>query len=153
MGEAGNGATFTITFATFVTDALNLKKTTMIAGRILLIDDDGDDCLFFCEALETVAPEIVCHTSSSGQYALRELSGQEIEMPDLIFLDVNMPVMSGWQCLCELKDGAYKHIPVIMHSNSSHREDIDKAHRFGAFCFFYKAQQFQRIKEKPGNRS
>ena len=119
-----------------------------MAKRILLIDDDEDDRLFFCEALKEVAPEIICNTTEDGRKALAKLNNQEIEPPHLIFLDVNMPVMSGWQCLCVLKErDAYKHIPVIMYSTSSHREDINKAQQLGALCFFTKPCVFKELKK------
>lgn len=111
----------------------------MMVKTILLIDDDADDRTFFCEALEAVAPEIVCNTSSDSRKALAKLNNREIQIPDLIILDVNIPVISGWQCLSILKEhDAYKDIPVIMYSTSSYREDINKARQLGALCFFTK---------------
>jgi CheY-like chemotaxis protein len=98
--------------------------------------------MLFCEALEEAAPEILCNTSTNCRNALAKLHNKETDTPDLIFLDINIPVMSGWQCLCGLKEqDGYKHIPVIMYSTTSHAEDVDKAQQLGALCFFYKTQQ------------
>jgi CheY-like chemotaxis protein len=49
-------------------------------------------------------------------------------MPDVIFLDLNMPVMNGWQCLAKLKNSeAYKEIPVVMYTTSSNPRDYEIA--------------------------
>lgn len=122
-----------------------------MAKKILLIDDDPDDRDLFCEAIEEIASEIVCSTAPNGQKALAKLNGREIEKPDIIFLDVNMPVMNGWECLMLLqKEEAYKNIPVIMYSTSSHRKDIDNAQQFGALCFFTKPFNFTDLKKNLG---
>ncbi len=115
--------------------------------RILLIDDDGDDREFFCEALECSTIQAVCHTAPEGRKGLNQLEKKEIEIPDLIFLDINMPIMNGWQCLSILKQKEeYKHIPVIMYSTSSFPEDINKAQQLGALCFFSKPRGFNHLK-------
>jgi CheY-like chemotaxis protein len=119
-----------------------------MAIKILLIDDDYDDRAFFCEALDEAAPDIRCYTSADAREALRQLDNKEIEMPDLLFLDINMRGMSGWQCLSILKEhGAYTHIPVIMYSTSSNTEDIEKAYRLGALCFFTKPYSFKDLRK------
>jgi DNA-binding response OmpR family regulator len=116
--------------------------------KILLIDDDTDDRTFFCEALEEVAPEVVCHSSIDGRKALAMLNNKEIEIPDLIFLDINMPVLNGWECLSMLKEHElYKSVPVIMYSTSSHAEDVKKARHLGALCFFTKPADFRILKK------
>lgn len=111
-----------------------------MAKKILLIDDDPDDRDLFCEAIEEIALEIVCNTAPNGQKALANLNDKEIEKPDIIFLDVNMPVMNGWQCISLLqKEEAYKNIPVIMYSTSSHPEDNSKSTGVWRPVFFYEA--------------
>ena len=115
---------------------------------ILLVDDDADDRSLFCEAWQLAAPEIICSTARNGRHALSMLEKKEIELPAIIFLDVNMPIINGWQLLALLKkDLSYKMIPVVMYSTSSSQEDINKAHQLGAFCFFTKPHDF-RVLEK-----
>lgn len=117
--------------------------------RILLVDDDSDDREFFCEALKALAQPTVCYTAPNGRIALSQIDNKEIEVPDLIFLDVNMPVMNGWQCLSILKEHEeYKSIPVIMYSTSSYPEDIRKAQELGALCFFSKPPAFKDLKSR-----
>jgi len=105
----------------------------------LLIDDDQDDKELFCEAIFAIDEQIVCYAETNGRKALEKLNSKKIENPDVIFLDVNMPIMDGWQCLSMLKSSdALKNIPVIMYSTSSQFEDIEKAQQMGAASFFTK---------------
>lgn len=113
----------------------------------LLADDDADDKTLFCEALSEINPAIVCHTAGDGKEALAILSKQQVKRPDIIFLDINMPVMDGWQCLGKLKgDVRHKDIPVIMYSTSSYQRDIDLALENGAFCFFTKPSDYRELR-------
>lgn len=114
---------------------------------ILLADDDHDDTEMFCEALEKVNENIICHCATNGQEALDILHGLD-EKPELIFLDLNMPIMNGWECLAVLKsDERYKHIPVIMISTSSHKNDMDRASSLGCIGYFVKPNNFNDLKD------
>lgn len=118
-----------------------------MAKKILLVDDDTDDREFFCEALDDIASDTFCYTVSDGRQAITEMDKKNIETPDLIFLDINMPIMNGWQCLSVLKEREeYKNIPVIMYSTSSSPEDITKAKQLGALCFLSKPAAFNDLK-------
>jgi len=113
---------------------------------ILLADDDMDDTEMFCEALEDVNENIICHCAANGNEALKILEGLDSN-PELIFLDVNMPIMSGWECLKILKkDKRYQDIPVIMISTSSHKKDMDIASDLGSVCYFVKPNDFNDLK-------
>ncbi|MGN6400975.1 MAG: response regulator [Flavisolibacter sp.] len=116
--------------------------------KFLIADDDIDDREMFCEALEAVAPGSECFSVPNGRRAMMALTEGEIGLPDIIFLDVNMPLMNGWQCLSQLKaTEAYQHIPAIMYSTSSHPEDVERAQHLGALCFFTKPSDFNELKK------
>lgn len=118
-----------------------------MAKKVLLIDDDTDDREMFCEALAEIAPEIVCYTAANCRKALAMLANKEVETPHVIFLDVNMPITTGWQCLSLFKEKEeYKHVPIIMYSTTSHREDIDRALQLGALCFYTKPPDYKHLK-------
>jgi len=64
---------------------------------------------------------------------LAALTGNGEERPSIIFLDLNMPGMSGWECIAILKESeANKDIPVVMYSTSKHAEEISRAKAAGA---------------------
>lgn len=113
---------------------------------IVMADDDIDDTEMFCEALVDVSKDIICHCALNGNEVMEILSNLT-EKPDLIFLDLNMPVMDGWECLKLLKKDKQCHdIPVIMISTSSHKNDIDTALSLGAIGYFVKPNNFNDLK-------
>jgi CheY-like chemotaxis protein len=119
--------------------------------RFLVIDDDTDDRELFTEALASVDPVIVCDQATDGAEALKWLITKEIDQPDIIFLDINMPVMDGWQFLMRLKkEEAYKHIPVIVYTTSSTLKDKRIADDLGALCFITKPDAFGSLKNMLG---
>ena len=119
----------------------------MALKRFLVVDDDCDDTELFAEAVGSVDASVSCLNALDGREALNKLFNHQLEKPDLIFLDINMPVMNGWQFLSSLKgsDGL-KEIPVIMYSTSSDRLAVKKALSSGALCFFTKPNNFQLLK-------
>jgi CheY-like chemotaxis protein len=117
-----------------------------------LIDDDADDQEIFLSVLEEVAPSVHCYTAHNGDEAIAKLKSQEIK-PDLIFLDLNMPLMNGKNFLkaCHLLDGC-RHIPVIILTTSSDKTSIEETRQFGARDFITKPDKFSEwgivIKDK-----
>lgn len=116
----------------------------------LLVDDDIDDAFLFREVLNDVAPHIQLRTAANGQEALDMLiaAGNEGQtMPDLIFLDLNMPRMDGKQCLVLIKaNDELQHIPVIMYTTSSHSRDIEETMQNGAVSFITKPSHVADLK-------
>jgi CheY-like chemotaxis protein len=119
-------------------------------GKICLMtifyaDDDRDDREFMAEALSKIDPAISCKTASDGQHAL-ELLRKSIELPDYIFLDINMPVMDGKQCLIELKnENRLKDIPVVIISTTQNATEINQLYRMGAASFIQKPNNFKEL--------
>lgn len=113
----------------------------------MLVDDDIDDTELFTEAVESVDASVNCLNAADGREALAKLSSKTQRKPDLIFLDINMPVMNGWQFISRLKDDEkLKEIPVIMYSTSSKMTDFKTALDSGALCFFTKPDSFTTLK-------
>ena len=113
---------------------------------ILYADDDADDCELLTEALMHIDPSISCILVNDGQQALALLQKSD-KLPDTIFLDVNMPVMTGKQCLIEIKSNPRLcRIPVIMYSTSTNAEEKTELRRLGAFDFIHKANSFQDLR-------
>lgn len=119
----------------------------MIADKILLVDDDADDQLFFCDALQEVSPMISCELANNGKEALTILSF--LPHPRLIFLDLNMPVMNGLDCLKEIRrNDKLDHIPVIIFTTTNEFTAVKRAHELGANAFLKKPNDFNTILNK-----
>jgi CheY-like chemotaxis protein len=81
---------------------------------LMIVDDDKDDRFFFCSAIRKNNPSYECIEAENGADALKQLRTTK-QLPDFIFLDLNMPKMDGRECLKELKkDETLKKIPVII---------------------------------------
>lgn len=115
--------------------------------HFLLVDDDADDVSIFKEALQSVHPSVYVVSAGDGQEALAILKQGNNHLPDVIFLDLNMPRMGGKECLAELKrDNRLRNIPVIMYTTSSHAKDIEETMLKGAICFITKPSSLNELK-------
>ena len=113
----------------------------------LIVDDDSDDYDFFCEAVSEIDSEARCFTAINGEDALKKLRIMAPQLPDFIFLDLNMPRMDGRECLLELKkDIKLRNIPVIIFTTSSAQKDIDDTMATGATYFLTKPSDFQSLR-------
>ncbi len=119
-------------------------------NTIIYIDDDLDDIAVFQEAIAEINPSLVVQAFSNSQDAIDYLQ-EGILRPDIIFLDINMPVMSGKQTLLLIRrDKSLADVPVIMYSTTIHREDRNSFLELGANEFLKKAYHFEEIKEQVG---
>ena len=113
--------------------------------NILQIDDDYDDCSFFLEALEEVSAAAYTAIHNPVQ-ALQQLINSEIR-PDIIFLDINMPIMNGMELLTEMKKkDPIKDIPVIIFSTSISIDAQKKLQDLGATDYYIKPNDFSVLK-------
>ena len=113
--------------------------------NILLIDDDEDDQEIFLSAVASVSLSVQCVTLSDATEALEKLLSQQLQ-PDLIFLDLNMPVMNGEQFLAALKiQPTLKHIPVIIFSTSSQPATMKRTIEMGATSFITKPGHYNEL--------
>jgi CheY-like chemotaxis protein len=114
------------------------------AKRILLVDDDADDQLYFKDAINELNNSLQCEIANNGHEALQQMKTPP--PPDLIFLDLNMPVMNGYECLARLKkEEEYKHIPVVIFTTSNDSHEIDRVREMGAHLFFTKPTNFNTL--------
>ncbi|MBD3748039.1 MAG: response regulator [Sphingobacteriales bacterium] len=104
--------------------------------QILIIDDDEINNFIAARLIGKIPPKAVVNTCLNGQIGLdfvkSKLQNQE-EMPDIIFLDINMPVMNGWEFLEEfekIRAQINKKISINMLSSSVYNDDINKAETF-----------------------
>lgn len=114
----------------------------------LLIEDDEDDQEIFSLALKTVDNSIRIIAAYDGPEAMKRLRSSETESVDFIFLDLNMPRMSGKQVLAELKkDIALKNIPVVIYTTSSDASDKEETKQLGAEAFITKPPYMKDLTE------
>jgi CheY-like chemotaxis protein len=93
-------------------------------------------------------PRWLCQEAEDGEDALKQLRSPA-QLPDYIFLDLNMPGMDGTQCLSELKkDTKLKDIPVIIYSTSGYRKDMDFTHILGASHYITKLSDIYMLPEE-----
>jgi CheY-like chemotaxis protein len=115
-------------------------------SKVLLIDDDEDDQELFLQAMKEVAASVECTTLDNARTALTQLENRTL-VADVIFLDLNMPTMTGQQFLSELgKKETLNRIPVIILSTSSNSETINQAKALGAQSFITKPSDFKELK-------
>jgi len=112
----------------------------------MIIDDDADDRIFFQEAINNISPVIETHVCDSGIQAIAMFQENKIPAPDYIFLDFNMPLMNGRECLIELKKILQHQLTnIVILSTSDMKEDMEDAMRLGAKLFLTKPNTFQEL--------
>jgi DNA-binding NtrC family response regulator len=116
--------------------------------NILLADDDMDDCSFFKEALEALPISTHLKMVHDGDQLMKHLTGDSEQLPDVVFLDINMPRKNGMECLTEMKkDVNLRSLPVIMFSTSNSMDKINLLFRYGASVYIHKPSDFGQLKE------
>ena len=117
-----------------------------MTGRLFLVDDDPDDVMIFCEALSEIDSSIACDFEQDPRKAVTKIIERAIK-PDIIFLDLNMPVFDGWQVLEAIKaNAASRAIPVVIYSTLPLDRDIRRAKKLGASCYFSKPLDFIELR-------
>jgi CheY-like chemotaxis protein len=115
--------------------------------HIFLVDDDPDDRLLFQEAINEIAP----HTKLSladGCDMLVKIASFGSEKPDIIFLDLNMPGLNGFDCLDEIKSKkSLGNVPVLIYSTTANPEQVKKTYKKGATLYIQKPSSFEGIKK------
>ncbi|HZG26575.1 MAG TPA: response regulator [Chitinophagaceae bacterium] len=119
------------------------------ARKILIVDDDSDDQVLLMEALHELDSSIRFQTATNGHHALELLNNNLHDLPNLIFLDLNMPRMNGVQFLHDIKKRQeLRDLPVIIYSTSSDQKDIAETARLGAEHFITKPTGLSELKTR-----
>ena len=117
-------------------------------NKLFLIDDDEDDQSFLKDAIASVNPSLHCETALNGKIALEKLKDGS-SLPDLIFLDLNMPIMNGFDFLIQIKkENALSKIPVGIFTTSNIAQDKELTKELGARFFITKPIDFQILCKK-----
>ena len=108
---------------------------------IMMIDDDPEDQWIIRDALCDLDSADIAVYASNGEQALAMLNDEYLNgrKPDVIVLDLNMPLMNGTATLEKLKaDARFKDIPVIIYSTSINPFEMDKCMELGAHSYITK---------------
>jgi len=117
----------------------NLKKFS----PLVCVDDDEDDRMLFEDAIQELFPNLDLRLYENGINLVDRLINDISDLPRLIFLDLNMPVKNGFECLEEIrKNNALRHIPVVVFSTSSSTKDRERSLQLGANHFLTKTNSF-----------
>ena len=115
---------------------------------VLLADDDEDDRLFFMDAFEEIKIKTVVQTVNDGQELMEHLTQSDSVLPDVLFLDLNMPRKTGMDCLNEIKNiDRLKNVAIAIYSTSASEEDIEETFVKGANVYIKKPNDFSALKK------
>ena len=115
---------------------------------ICFADDDADDHFIFSTALKEVFPSIILTAFLHCDDLLDYLNDDSKLLPDIIFLDYNMPGNDGNKCLRMIKKTArILNVPVIIYSTSDYQKIIDESYKLGAIKYIVKPSSFAEVRD------
>jgi DNA-binding response OmpR family regulator len=125
---------------------VNPAATTI--KRIFLAEDDEDDFILFQDAISEHKETITLYWLKDGEELMIALKRKNPEMPDMLFLDINMPRKNGFECLTEIRqDKNLAHLPVIIFSTSNDNALVTWMYNAGANCYLCKPTDFRKLKQ------
>lgn len=105
---------------------------------VFLADDDEDDIFLFTQAISDtkISPDI--SVSKDGRQLINNLSIIYPKVPDIVFLDINMPIMNGFECLQQVRSDYSPELPVFLLSTVYDEGSVNTARKLGATGFLTK---------------
>ena len=114
---------------------------------ILLADDDAGDCILFKDAIDQLKQNVSLEVCNNGFTLMKYLSNPKNHLPDFIFLDLNMPLKNGIECLQEIKKSAkWKHIKTVILSTTCNPDQKTELYNLGADLCLQKPNSFSTFK-------
>lgn len=116
--------------------------------NIFLADDDEADCLLFKEALEELPVTVNLTIVHDGEKLIDLLAQEGNRLPDVLFLDLNMPRKNGFATLGQIKrDNVLSELPVIIFSTANDEAKVKMVFRDAAHYYIRKPAKFSELKE------
>lgn len=115
------------------------------AFTIFYTDDDQEDLEFFKEIIDAIDADVSVVTQSNGSELLHALDNPPPH-PYLVFLDINMPGMTGYEVLKQVRQ-SHQNLPVVMFSTSGDQDSISKSRELGASYYVPKSGIFEQLKK------
>ena len=118
----------------------------MVEVHLLLADDDPDDCYVFSQVIDRIKPRVKFTCVEDCESLLKYLDSSPL--PDVLFLDLNMPVLTGQECLRAIKERLdWKTIPIIIYSTATGQHIIDECYELGADLYVIKPSDPNKLKD------
>ena len=116
--------------------------------HIILADDDEDDRMFFTDAFDELKINTKVQTFINGAELMNYLNEDTCILPNVLFLDLNMPKKNGIECLLEIKENErFKDIAIAIYSTSSSEEHIEETFVNGSNIYIKKPNDFATLKK------
>lgn len=116
--------------------------------HIMLADDDEDDRNFFNDAINDLKISNKLTIFNNGKELMDYLEHPETILPDILFLDLNMPCKTGNECLKDIRSNPkFKDISIAIYSTSSSDKDIEETFVGGANIYIKKPNDFSKLKK------
>ncbi|WP_420149182.1 response regulator [Spirosoma sp.] len=113
--------------------------------NVLVVDDDEDDQYLIKLAFQKDSIQYNLQFATDGSDVLENIESPQF-LPDLILLDLNMPVINGFEVIKHLKESPiYRHIPVVVLTTSTSEADINRAYELGVNTFVTKPANHQDL--------
>lgn len=113
--------------------------------HIFLADDDEDDRDFFQEAITNLPINYSLDMVDNGEKAVNYFKNSKI-VPDFVFLDINMPIKNGFECLMDIKKiYPTNNFHSIVLSTSISFEDVDSGYNLGASAYIQKPGSIKEL--------
>lgn len=115
--------------------------------QIILADDDATDRQLFKQAFDELKIKTVVQMVNDGEQLMEYLTNKTTVLPQLIFLDLNMPLKDGITCLKEIKKiERFKNISIAIYSTSTSEKDKKETFLCGANVYIQKPENFKTLK-------
>ncbi|MBO0933209.1 response regulator [Fibrella aquatilis] len=114
----------------------------MTPHTIYIADDDEDDQFLLQTAFASTGQGCQLKFFGNGEQLLKQLTVEKAP-PTLVLLDLNMPILDGFQTLAQLRSqAAYETLPVVILTTSNQPSDVQRAYEMGANSFITKPHQY-----------
>lgn len=125
-----------------------ITQSQIFPKNIFLADDDDDDRLLFVEALSEIDNSVSLTIAEDGKQLMDILHAKPNPLPDVLFLDINMPRKNGFECLEEIRkhNDNLKDLNIIIFTTCDKCTTMEKAYELGATFFAVKPNKFSDLK-------
>ena len=112
--------------------------------NVLHIDDEQDDLEIFSTTVQELTASINCISLNCAATALKKIISRELS-PELIFVDLNMPGMDGFEFIRKVKKLPDFNVPIVVLSTSSQRDTIESVKKLGADGYLTKPNSIRQF--------